>query len=104
MEDSNASAFSCPAAAREHRLVIPRHSRAVGRPTVDLAYRDSGDLQPKTAGLYLDRTAATPEGLLHRAIQRSRVPDQGLAVGAAPGAIPVTTNTSRSAERLLPVA
>lgn len=65
MEDNNTSAFNCRPLPGNTGWSFHAYGRAVDVNPLVNPYRDgSGDLQPKTAGKYLDRTQQVP-GLLH---------------------------------------
>lgn len=65
MRDNNTSAFNCRPLPGNTGWSLHAYGRAVDVNPLVNPYRDSsGDLQPKTAGRYLDRTADVP-GMLH---------------------------------------
>jgi D-alanyl-D-alanine carboxypeptidase len=65
MEDNNTSAYNCRLMPSGHGWALHAYGRAIDvNPLLNPFIDSSGDLQPTTAGPYLDRTRTDP-GILH---------------------------------------
>jgi hypothetical protein len=65
MEDNNTSAFNCRPMPSGTSWSLHAYGRAIDvNPLINPYITKSGDLQPKTAGAYLDRNRTDP-GILH---------------------------------------
>ena len=98
MEDNNTSAFNCRLLPSGRGWALHAYGRAIDvNPLINPFIDSSGDIQPKTAGPYLDRNRTDP-GILHAGDPAVRTPSPiAGGAGAATGEPRRTTSISSAA-------